>query len=159
MIEIPASLKPIVTFAHPVLMTLTLGLAIYAGSLGMKSRLARSASGEAKKTMMSQRYNLKHFNLGSVFLVLMVFGTVGGMAVTYINNNKLFVGPHLIVGLGLTCIVAVTAALAPWMQQGKEWARLSHISFNAVALGLFLWQAVTGFEIVQKILASMAKAA
>jgi hypothetical protein len=63
------------------------------------------------------------------------------------------------VGLGLTCIVAVTAALAPWMQQGKEWARLSHISFNAVALGLFLWQAVTGFEIVQKILASMAKVA
>ncbi|MEI6428345.1 MAG: DUF4079 domain-containing protein [Pseudanabaena sp. ELA607] len=159
MIQIPDALKPIVTFAHPVLMTLTLGLAIYAGSLGMKFRMARSASGEEKKNMMSQRYNLKHFNFGSIFLVLMVFGCVGGMAVTYINNNKLFVGPHLIAGLGLTCIVALTAALAPWMQQGKGWARLSHISLNAVALGIFFWQAVTGLEIVQKILASMAKAA
>jgi hypothetical protein len=157
-IQIPTALKPFVTFFHPVLMTLTLILAIYALYLGIQFRRARSAEGETKKTMMSARYNLQHHKIGSLFLVLMVVGAVGGMAVTYINNNKLFVGPHLFAGLGLAALAALSAALSPFMQQGKEWARITHISINVSLVAIFAWQTVTGFDIVLRILDQMSKA-
>ena len=74
------------------------------------------------------------------------------MSVTYINNGKLFVGPHLLVGLSMMGLVALSASLAPLMQRGKDWARYSHISLNIAVVGLFAWQAVTGMNIVQRIL-------
>jgi hypothetical protein len=74
------------------------------------------------------------------------------MAVTYINNGKLFVGPHLLAGLGITALVALSASLSPLMQKGVNWARATHIVLNFTILGLFAWQALTGIEIVQKIL-------
>jgi hypothetical protein len=157
-IQIPTALKPFVTFFHPVLMTLTLILALYALYLGIQFRRARSAEGEAKKTMMAARYNLQHFKVGSLFLALMVIGSVGGMAVTFINNKKLFVGPHLIAGLGLAALAALAAALAPFMQQGKEWARITHIGLNISIVAIFAWQAFTGFDIVLRILDQMSKA-
>ena len=43
----------------------------------------------------------------------MTLGTLGGMAVTYLNNGKLFVGPHLLVGLAMTGMIAVAASLSP----------------------------------------------
>jgi uncharacterized membrane protein len=82
----------------------------------------------------------------------MVLGTIGGMAATYINNGKLFVGPHLLVGLGMTGLIATSAALVPFMQKGNEAARLTHISLNVALVGLFGWQALTGMQIVQRIL-------
>ena len=82
----------------------------------------------------------------------MVLGTLGGMAVTYINNGKLFVGPHLIAGLSMTGLIAIAAALVPYMQRGNETARLTHISLNVVLVGLFGWQAFTGMQIMQRIL-------
>lgn len=39
----------------------------------------------------------------------MVLGTLGGMAVTYLNNGKLFLGPHLLVSLGILMLAAVAA--------------------------------------------------
>jgi hypothetical protein len=74
------------------------------------------------------------------------------MAVTYINNGKLFVGPHLLAGLGMTGLIAASAALSPFMQKGASWARTTHILLNFTLLGLFTWQAITGVQIVQKIL-------
>ena len=74
------------------------------------------------------------------------------MAVTYINNGKLFFGPHLLVGLGMTGIIAFSASLSPFMQKGANWARVTHIILNFTLLGLFTWQAITGVQIVQKIL-------
>ena len=82
----------------------------------------------------------------------MVLGTIGGMAVTYINNGKLFVGPHLLAGLGMTGLIAVAASLVPLMQRGNETARLTHISLNVVIVGLFGWQAISGMQIMQRIL-------
>jgi hypothetical protein len=35
-------------------------------------------------------------------LALMVVGSIGGMVVTYLNNGKLFIGAHLLAGLGMT---------------------------------------------------------
>jgi hypothetical protein len=81
----------------------------------------------------------------------MVTGMIGGMAVTYINNGKLFVGPHLLVGLAMTGMIALAASLAPFMQQGNVIARKAHVGLNMGTLTLFLWQAVSGMEIVNKI--------
>jgi hypothetical protein len=85
----------------------------------------------------------------------MVLGSIGGMAVTYINNGTLFVGPHLLAGLGMTGLIAVSASLSPLMQKGVNWARYSHIALNVALLGLFGWQALTGIEILQRIIEKM----
>jgi hypothetical protein len=81
----------------------------------------------------------------------MVLGSLGGMTVTYLNNGKLFVGPHLLVGLSMTALIAVAASLAPLMQQGNIIARKAHVGMNMLLMTLFLWQAVSGVEIVNKI--------
>jgi hypothetical protein len=73
------------------------------------------------------------------------------MAVTYLNNDKLFVGPHLLVGLGMTGMLAVAASLSPLMQRGNVIARKVHVGLNMGMLTLFLWQAFSGMEIVNKI--------
>jgi hypothetical protein len=150
--EIPAALKPILTFAHPVSMWVLLGISIYAMYLGVQIRRTRAATGDAKKQLIQGKFNLKHHQIGSLLLAFMVVGSIGGIAVTYVNNGKLFVGPHLIAGLGMTGLVAMSAALSPAMQKGNDLARYSHIAINVVILGLFGWQAVTGMQIVQRIL-------
>jgi len=73
------------------------------------------------------------------------------MAVTYINNGKLFVGPHLLAGLAMTGMIAIAAALSPLMQQGNLIARKVHVGLNMGVMTLFLWQAVTGLQILNKI--------
>ncbi|MCS6814527.1 MAG: DUF4079 domain-containing protein [Cyanobacteria bacterium] len=151
-LALPASVKFWLQFAHPVMMWGLLALSLYAAYSGMKVRQTRSADAETRKALIQGKFSIKHHQAGSILLALMVLGTIGGMAVTYINNGKLFVGPHLIVGLAMTGLIAVSAALAPSMQKGQDWARYSHISLNMALVGLFLWQAVTGMQIVQRIL-------
>jgi Protein of unknown function (DUF4079) len=77
------------------------------------------------------------------------------MTITYINNGKLFVGPHLLAGMGMTALIAVSAALTPYMQKGQEWARYGHITINVTIVGLFGWQAFSGLEILQRIISKM----
>jgi hypothetical protein len=73
------------------------------------------------------------------------------MAVTYLNNGKLFVGPHLLVGITMTCLIALAASLTPLMQQGNLIARKAHVGLNMLMVTLFLWQAVSGMQILNKI--------
>jgi hypothetical protein len=77
------------------------------------------------------------------------------ITVTYINNGKLFIGPHLLAGLGMTVLIAISASLTPYMQKGKDWARYGHISINVTIMGLFGWQALSGLEILQRIISKM----
>lgn len=154
-LPIPESIKPWLNFVHPPLMWLLLALSFYALYLGLKVRKTRSAQGEEKKQLVQGKFALKHYQVGSIILALMVLGSIGGMAATYINNGKLFVGPHLLAGLGMTGLIATSAALSPFMQKGQDWARNTHILLNSILVVLFLWQAVTGMEIVQKILDRM----
>ncbi len=151
-LEIPAEIKFWLNFVHPLLMWVLLGVSIYALYLGVQWRRARTAEGELKKELIKGRYNIRHYQIGSALLALMVIGAVAAMAVTYINNGKLFVGPHLLVGLGMTSMIAVSASLAPLMQKGHNWARYTHIVLNAGLLALFSWQAVSGVQIIQNIL-------
>jgi len=147
-------IKPYLNFIHPIMMWALLAVSLYALYLGWKIRETRSAEGDAKKELIKGRFNIRHHNWGSALLAFMVLGTIGGMAVTYINNGKLFFGPHLIVGLTMTGIIAVSASLVPFMQKGNDIARSAHITLNIVLVGLFGWQAVTGTQIVQKILSN-----
>ncbi|MBD2196276.1 MULTISPECIES: DUF4079 domain-containing protein [Calothrix] len=146
------STKYWLNFFHPLLMWLLLAVSIYAAYLGLQVQRTRNASSDQKKELIKGRYNIRHYQIGSILLGLMVAGSVGGMAVTYINNGKLFVGPHLLAGLGMTTLIAFSAALSPYMQKGANWARMTHILLNFTLLGLFAWQAVTGVQIVQRIL-------
>ncbi len=153
--HLPAWLDVALPFFHPVLMWIAFGMALYALYLGIQSRRLRSSEGEVKKALIKGKFAQRHYQLGSWFLVLMVAGSTGGMAATYIKNGKLFVGPHLLVGLGLTVLVAMAAALAPALQKGQSWARSLHILLNVGVLGLLGWQAATGVEIVQRIVSQM----
>lgn len=154
-IELPEPLKTVLPFFHPLLMWVLLGLSVYALYLGIKVKRTRQAQGDAKKELIKGKYNIKHYQVGSVLLATMVLGTIGGMAVTYINNGKLFFGPHLLVGLAMTGTIALSAALAPFMQKGEQWARFTHIGLNMTLLLLFGWQALSGMQIVQKIVSNM----
>jgi hypothetical protein len=129
-----------------------LGLSGYSMFLGIKAKKTRTAPAEERKELVKGQFAKRHFSLGSLVLALMVLGTFGGMAVTYLNNDKLFVSPHLLVGIAMTSMIAVAASLAPLMQQGNLIARKVHVGLNMTVMTLFLWQAVTGMQIVNKIL-------
>ncbi|KRH98226.1 MULTISPECIES: DUF4079 domain-containing protein [Cylindrospermopsis] len=151
-LELTPDVKFGLEFFHPAIMWILLALSLYAAYLGLQVQRTRNAQGEEKKQLIKGKYSDKHHKIGSVLLALMVGGSIGGMAVTYINNGKLFVGPHLLAGLGMTGLIAFSAALAPFMQKGANWARATHILLNFGILGLFIWQAVSGVEIVLKII-------
>ncbi|MBG1267816.1 DUF4079 domain-containing protein [Nostoc sp. WHI] len=151
-LELTPSIKYWLNFFHPVTMWALLVLSIYAAYLGLQVQRTRNAQGEEKKELIKGRYNVRHYQIGSILLAFLVTGAIGGMAVTYINNGKLFVGPHLLAGLGMVSLIAFSAALSPYMQKGANWARATHILLNFTLLGLFAWQAVSGVQIVQKIL-------
>jgi Protein of unknown function (DUF4079) len=152
---IPANIKPYLNFIHPALMWIVLGTCLYALYLGFQIRKTRSATGEEKKKLIQGKYAVRHYQIGSIILALMVLGSLGALAVTYINNGKLFVGPHLIAGLGMTGLIAISASLSPYMQKGLDWARYGHIGINLVIVGLFGWQAVSGVEILLRIISKM----
>lgn len=152
---IPTDIKPYLNFIHPALMWILLATSLYAGYLGWQIRKTRTATGEAKKQLIQGKYSVRHHQIGSLVLAGMVLGTLLALGVTYINNGKLFVGPHLLAGLGMTGLIAVSAALSPYMQKGQEWARYSHIGINVVIVGLFGWQALSGVEILQRIISKM----
>jgi hypothetical protein len=154
-IAIPEAVKTYSQFGHPLLMWVLFGMSVYALYLGVQIRRTRNADKEERKDLVKKNFKDRHFQVGSIFLALIVLGTIGGMAVTYINNGKLFVGPHLLAGLGMTGIVAISASLVPYMQKGNELARFSHISLNILMLGVFAWQAVTGMQIVNKIISNL----
>ena len=140
---------------HPVLMWVLLALSFYALYLGIKIRKTRVATGDEKKELVRGRFNQRHYQIGSILLAFMVLGSIGAIGATYINSGKLFPGPHLYIGLGMTGLIAVSASLSPYMQKGNDWARYSHIFINVVILGLFGWQAVSGVTIVQNIIKRM----
>ncbi|WPF89854.1 DUF4079 domain-containing protein [Cyanobacterium aponinum AL20118] len=153
--EIPEAVKTWSQFGHPVMMWVLFAMAIYALYLGIKVKKTRQASKEERKELIKGNFANRHHKVGSIFMALVILGTVGGMAVTYINNGKLFVGPHLLAGLGMMAMVAVSVSLVPYMQKGNDFARFTHVGLNMSMLLIFGWQAVTGMQIVQKIISNL----
>ena len=153
--EIPDAVKTWSQFGHPILMWVLLGVSVYALYLGIQVSKIRSADKETRKELVKKNFGQRHHRMGSILLAFMILGSLGAMAVTYINNGKLFVGPHLLTGLGMTGLIAISASLVPYMQKGNSLARNTHISLNLLLLGLFGWQAISGTQIVQKIIDRM----
>ena len=147
----PEALAYSLNFLHPLLMLGLLALSGYGMLLGIKAKKTRTADAETRKQLIQGQFAKRHFQIGSLILAITVLGTFGGMAVTYLNNGKLFVGPHLLVGIGMTCLVALAVSLTPLMQQGNLIARKAHVGLNMAMMTLFLWQAVSGFQILNKI--------
>jgi hypothetical protein len=137
-------------------MWVLLATSAYAMVLGIKAKKTRTASADERKELVKGQFGKRHFQFGSLVLAVMVLGTFGGMAVTYLNNGKLFVGPHLLVGIAMTSLLVLAAALSPLMQAGNVIARKIHVGLNMSVMTLFLWQAVTGMQIVQKLLTPAA---
>ncbi|QMS92087.1 DUF4079 domain-containing protein [Nostoc edaphicum CCNP1411] len=154
--EILAVLKPYLSFFHPVTMWILLVVALYAMYLGVQVRRTRLADGDIKKELVKSRFAIRHHQIGSILLALMVMGAIGGITMTYLNSGKIVIGPHLFAGLGMVGLISNSAALVPFMQK-HDWVRSIHISLNLILLGLFGWQAVTGVQIVQKIVSQMMK--
>ncbi|MFQ6539374.1 MULTISPECIES: DUF4079 domain-containing protein [Aphanothece] len=147
----PESLAYNLNFLHPLMMWSLLAVSGYGMFLGIKAKKTRTADAETRKQLIKGNYARRHFQVGSILLALLVFGTFGGMAVTYLNNGKLFVGPHLLVGISMTCLIVLAASLTPLMQQGNLIARKAHVGLNMLMVTLFLWQAVSGMQILNKI--------
>lgn len=149
------AIKPWINFIHPLVMWGVFALTLYAGYLGYQHRQTRLATGEEKKELIKGKFLVRHHEAGSLLLAVMVVASIGGMGSTYLNNGKLFFGPHLLAGLGMMALIATSASLVPFMKKGNDTARYTHIALNTVLVGLFGWQAITGVQIVQKILSSM----
>jgi len=146
----PLLLKSFIAFAHPILMLATVFGGLYALYLGTLVRRTRTVDAEARKQLIKGKFNQKHFQLGSILLAVWILGGLGGMAATYVLYQKLFVSPHLIVGLVSVALVALAAMFVPLMQQGKEWVRIAHITCTSLLVGAVLYQSFTGLKIVQK---------
>jgi hypothetical protein len=153
-LQFAASLKPYLTFVHPLLMWILLAISLYALYLGIQVRRTRLAEGDIKKELAKGRFNIRHYQIGSVLLALMVIGALGGMAILYINTGKLVPGPHLYSGLAMVALISTSASLVPFMQK-RDWVRYIHITLNITLLGLFGWQALTGVQIVQRLASQM----
>lgn len=106
---------------------------------------------EERKELIKGSYKDRHFNAGSILLGFGVFEAVFGGLNTWFRTGKLFPGPHLFAGAGITVLWAAAAALVPAMQKGNETARNLHIALNALNVILFVWQIPTGIDIVFKV--------
>ena len=82
--------------------------------------------------------------MGAVILGLGTSFAIEGPVNTFLRAQKLFPGPHLYAGAGVVVCWAMAASLVPMMGKGKEAARVGHMAFNALALGLFTWQVTLG---------------
>ncbi|KAH0451686.1 hypothetical protein IEQ34_018985 [Dendrobium chrysotoxum] len=106
---------------------------------------------EERKELLKGGFRDRHFNAGSILLGFGVFESVGGAVNTWFRTGKLFPGPHLFAGAGITVLWALAAALVPLMQKGNETARNLHIALNTLNVLLFIWQIPTGIDIVFKV--------
>lgn len=155
--EAPSSLKSTLTsqpfnLAHPTVMWLLFFTSVYALNLGWQSRQIRSAEPEKRKELVKSKVTQRHFTTATTLFAIMTTSTFLGMGNTYLRTGKLFPGPHLYVGLSLVTLMAFMTALVPHMQQGKDWAKNTHLAAGLSVVGLFGWQAKSGMAIVAKLL-------
>ena len=104
-----------------------------------------------RKELIAGKFKDKHFALSSLLLGAGVTFSIEGCLNTFTRTGKLFPGPHLWAGAGITALWAIGAALVPQMQKGSKVAKDTHVALNALAFGLFLWQVPTGMQIVDKV--------
>jgi len=123
-----------------------------ADAAALKTVTAELGELQAKrKELASGNYRDKHWAGASILLATGVLFSVEGAFDTYFRVGKLFPGPHLFAGAGITVMWAMAASLVPAMQKGDPNARSAHIALNTMILGLFTWQLPTGFDILMNV--------
>lgn len=105
-----------------------------------------------RKDLADSKFRDAHYQVGSVILGLGTAFAIEGPVNTFLRAQKLFPGPHLYAGAGVVVCWAMAASLVPLMSKGNDNARVAHMSFNVLALGLFTWQLPTGWEIMLKVI-------
>jgi hypothetical protein len=135
--------------AFTTMSTLKKDLSILTSALDLdKTIVALSAE---RKSLLGGNVRDKHWLTGSILLGAGVSVSILGAFNTFMRTGRLFPGPHLYAGMGVTILWALAAAMVPEMQKGNEVARVAHIGFNVLNVSLFAWQVLTGFEIVLKV--------
>jgi hypothetical protein len=140
--KLKAELKPLAALEEPS-----------ASDKAKKAELdtAVAALTATRGSLASQNLRDTHWSLGSVLLGIGTSFAIEGPVNTFMRAGKLFPGPHLYAGAGCVVCWALAAALTPQMQKGSDPARIGHIAFNTVGLGLFAWQLPTGWDILSKV--------
>lgn len=106
---------------------------------------------EQCKELVLKKFVQCYYFWGSILLVVMIFGILGGMVVIYLNNGKLFVGLYLLVGLVMIGMIVVVVLFLFLMQWGNVIVCKVYVGLNMGMFMLFFWQVVSGMEIVNKI--------
>lgn len=104
-----------------------------------------------RKDLSSKGLRDSHFSQGALLAFLGTAFAIEGPLNTYARAGKLFPGPHLYAGAGLVVLWSLAAASVPAMTKGNETARSIHIAANVSGMGLFAWQILTGWPILQKV--------
>eukprot|EP00871_Galdieria_phlegrea_P000203 jgi/Galph1/1183/GphlegSOOS_G6118.1 len=143
--------KPL-SLIHPLVMIGVLGASLYTFYLGYQSKRVKEADAETRKILVKGRYGQRHFQTSSLLLALLTVFTFEGMANTFARTGKLFPGPHLYAGLGAVTVMSIMASLAPYMQQGKQFARDVHFALAFLVIGLMGSQVQSGYHIVARLL-------
>jgi len=105
-----------------------------------------------RKELVASGPRDKHFGQGVMLAFLGTSFAIEGPLNTYARAGKLFPGPHLYAGAGLVVLWSLAAACVPAMQKGSDTARSIHIGANALGMGLFGWQVVSGWPILLKVI-------
>jgi len=105
-----------------------------------------------RKELVASGPRDKHFGQGVLLAFLGTSFAIEGPLNTYARAGKLFPGPHLYAGAGLVVLWSLAAACVPAMQKGNDTARSIHIGANALGMGLFGWQVVSGWPILLKVI-------
>lgn len=104
-----------------------------------------------RKELSGAKVRDSHYSQGALLAFLGTAFAIEGPLNTYARAGKLFPGPHLYAGAGLVVLWAAAAACVPAMQKGNDTARSIHIAANVSGMGLFAWQILTGWPILQKV--------
>lgn len=132
-----------------LMQTLQRDLALLRGASELDAKIEELKA--TRKQLQGADLKEKHHQTGSILLSAGVTVSLLGAFNTYMRAGKLFPGPHLYAGMACTALWACAAALVPAMQKGNEAARVAHIGFNVINVGLFAWQVVTGLDIMFKV--------
>lgn len=81
-------------------------------------------------------------------LILLAIGLVGTIG----YYGSLGHSPHLIAGLTVVILVALSGWSATQISPQKSWARLVHVGINLTLLAGFIFVSLTGWQVVQKYL-------
>jgi hypothetical protein len=120
-----------------------------------EAQLAFDGVSAVRKDLAGGDYKDVHYTMGTVLLAIGIPFAIEGPVNTYMRAGKLFPGDHVYAGAAIVSMWAMAAALVPYMQKGKDWARYGHMGLNGDTVLMFAYyQIPTGLGIAEKVIAN-----